>query len=432
MATLVDYKSVIDNIDKQATANLLVDLVNISSPTGEEREIAKYLVDRFQTIGLKGFLQEADEDRYNAVGIMEGDGTGLSLMFNGHLDTSFTGKEKVGVKGGWGLLPTPSSAAKAVTDGDRIYGLGATNMKGGIAAFTMAAEAIKKAGVSLRGDLILAGVIGEIIMAPIDEYKEAKLRGYTRGTQYLITHGITSDMAVVAEPTGSVIRLGHFGPQWVKISTYGVTANTVYAAEVVSPIDRMLSIIGVLKQWIPQYQDKVYNRYPHMKTKPAVRIAAINGGTPWRLARPAGICSIYVDIRTKQPPPELRREIMQLLHGLREEVRSEDPEFDFDVEFYLTQPGAEVAPDHELVKAADTAHQNIYHQEPQKLYGAIDSDASVLTHYGIPAINYGPRPSDPSTKTGGLEYQNINDVINVAKVFAILALDICNRRAAIA
>src|SRR3989338_11115168 len=79
--------------------------------------------------------------------------------------------------------------------------LGATNMKGGLAAFTMAAEAIKKAGVRLRGDLVVAGVIGEIIMAPVDEYKEAKLRGYTRGTHYLVTHGFSADMAVVAGGT---------------------------------------------------------------------------------------------------------------------------------------------------------------------------------------------------------------------------------------
>ena len=72
-------KSVLECIDREATAMLLTDLVNISSPTGEEGNIARYLVDRFEGIGLKAFLQEADEDRYNAVGMLEGDGTGLSL-----------------------------------------------------------------------------------------------------------------------------------------------------------------------------------------------------------------------------------------------------------------------------------------------------------------------------------------------------------------
>ncbi len=420
-------KSVLESVDREAAAKLLSDLVNISSPTGEERDIARYLADRFEAIGLKAFLQEADEDRYNAVGVLEGDGTGLSLMFNGHMDTTYTGREKVGSKAGWGLLPTVSTGARAVREGDRIYGLGATNMKGGIASFTLAAEAILKAGVKLRGDLVLAGVMGEIIMAPIDEYNEARLRGYTRGTHYLITHGVTADMAIVAEPTGSDIWLGHFGPQWVKISTFGVSANTAFAANVISPIDRMLRIISALKEWIPAYQEKIYNRYRYMETRPAIRISAIHGGAPWRLARPGGICSIYLDVRTKQPPADLKREIVRLLHGLREKVRGEDPEFEFDVEFYLTQPGSEIQSDHGLVKSIEAAHKTVTSKNPVKGYSAIDSDASVLTHYGVPAINYGP--SVPLTKSGGREYQNIEDIVNVAKVFALTAIDICNRPA---
>src|ERR1044071_212710 len=406
-----------------------MDLVNISSPTGEEAEIAKYLAGRFENAGLKATLQEADQDRFNAVGVLEGNGTGLSLLFDGHMDTTFTGREKVGIKGGFGLLPTVSSGAHAVMEGDRVYGLGATNMKGGLAAFTLAAEAIKKAGVRLLGDLTVAGVIGEIIMAAVDDFKEPKLRGYTRGTHYLVTHGFSADMAIVAEPTGSVVRLGHFGPQWVKISTYGITANTVYSGNVVNPIDRMLKVIGALKAWIPGYEEKIYNRYPNMKTKPVVRMSAIQGGTPWRLARPSGVCSLYLDIRTKQAPAELKRDIVQLLNGLKQDLGREDPEFDFDVEFYLTVPGAEIEPDHQLVKSVQSAHRGVYDQEPQSVYGAIDSDASVLTHFGIPAINYGPRPKDPATNTGGREYQNIDDVVSVAKVFALTALDICNRTA---
>ena len=139
-----ETSAVLELIDKQAAAKLLMDLVNISSPTGEEAEIAKYLAGRFENAGLKATLQEADQNRFNAVGVLEGNGTGLSLLFDGHMDTTFTGREKVGIKGGFGLLPTVSSGAHAVAEGDRIYGLGATNMKGGIAAFTMAAEAIKE------------------------------------------------------------------------------------------------------------------------------------------------------------------------------------------------------------------------------------------------------------------------------------------------
>src|SRR5687768_13952991 len=99
-------QSVLELIDKETVKELLVDLVDISSPTGEEADIGRYLHERFQSAGLKSFLQEADAERYNVVGMLEGEGTGLSLMFNGHLDTTFTGREKVGLKSGSGLLPT--------------------------------------------------------------------------------------------------------------------------------------------------------------------------------------------------------------------------------------------------------------------------------------------------------------------------------------
>ena len=426
---VTDTQSVLELIDKETVKKLLVDLVDISSPTGEEAAMARYLHERFQSVGLKSFLQEADAERYNVVGMVEGDGTGLSLMFNGHLDTTFTGREKIGLKSGSGLLPTASLGSKALVEGDRIYGLGSTNMKGGLAAFIIAAEAIKKAGLSLKGDLIVAGVIGEIIMAAVDEYQEARLRGYTRGTHYLVTHGVTADMAIVAEPTGCRIMLGHLGPQWVKISTYGVSVNTVEAEKMISAFDRMLRVMIGLKKWIPAYQEKMVNRYPDMKTRPALRIGGLNGGTPWRLARPAGICSVYLDIRTKQPAAELKREIKQFLNGLKDEARNEDPDFDADIDVYLSQPGAEVPENHDLVKVMERAHAAINQGPALKYHSAIDSDASVLTAFGIPAVNYGPRPLDTSTRVGAREYQNINDVVNAAKVFAVAAIDICNQTA---
>ncbi|HEY1371846.1 MAG TPA: hypothetical protein VGH50_05200, partial [Candidatus Binatia bacterium] len=74
-----ETQKVLDLIDKEAAAKLLIDLVNISSPTGEEGEIGKYLAGRYESAGLKTTLQEADQDRFNAVGVVEGDGTGLSL-----------------------------------------------------------------------------------------------------------------------------------------------------------------------------------------------------------------------------------------------------------------------------------------------------------------------------------------------------------------
>jgi acetylornithine deacetylase len=421
--------AVLAAIDPESTRQLLVDLVNIESPPGEEGAIANYLVERFRSAGLKAFLQEADANRPNAVGILEGQGDGLSLMLNGHLDTSHTGREAVGLKAGSGILPSPSSGSRAVQEGDRVYGLGAYNMKGGVAAMTVAAEAIRRAGVRLRGDLIVAGVVGEIVMAPVDEFSTPTLRGYTRGTHYLVTHGVTADMAIVGEPTGSNILLGHFGVHWVKVSTYGVSVNTAYSEGVRGPIDRMLRIIETLREWTPTYQERILAQYAHMRTRPVVRIAAIKGGAPWRLARPGGACSIYLDIRTPEPAHELKRALRQPLEALKARIQREDPEFDFDVDLYLTQPGAEIDPDHVLVRVLGDAYGAIHGDKAEMGYSAINSDASVLTHFEIPALNYGPSPDEKALTAGGREFQSVTEVVKAAQVYALVALDICNRPA---
>jgi acetylornithine deacetylase/succinyl-diaminopimelate desuccinylase-like protein len=68
------------------------DLVDISSPTGHEADVARFLVDYMHGIGLDARLQEISEGRYNALGELRGAGNGLKLLFNGHLDTSYSGK----------------------------------------------------------------------------------------------------------------------------------------------------------------------------------------------------------------------------------------------------------------------------------------------------------------------------------------------------
>src|SRR5713226_5721683 len=82
---------VLAQIDRDELAQLGCDLVNLPSPTGQEKAVAEFILDWFQANGLKAVKQEVEVDRPNAVGVLKGDGAGLSLGFNGHMDTSFTG-----------------------------------------------------------------------------------------------------------------------------------------------------------------------------------------------------------------------------------------------------------------------------------------------------------------------------------------------------
>src|SRR5215211_7235286 len=84
-------KQVLAQLDRDELAQLACDLTSIPSPTGQEKAIAEFILHWFETNGLKAVRQDVEVDRPNAVGVLKGDGTGLSLGFNGHTDTSYTG-----------------------------------------------------------------------------------------------------------------------------------------------------------------------------------------------------------------------------------------------------------------------------------------------------------------------------------------------------
>jgi len=131
---------ILAQIDRNELAQLGADLTSIPSPTGQEKAIGEFILNWFAANGLRAVRQDVEYDRPNAIGIVKGDGTGLSLGFNGHTDTSFTGTEEdrrmVAV-----MEPQSELAGKIV--GTKVQGLGISNMKGGVAAFMMAGKALQ-------------------------------------------------------------------------------------------------------------------------------------------------------------------------------------------------------------------------------------------------------------------------------------------------
>ena len=80
-------------IDRDRLADLALRLVSTPSFTGSEEEAARFMLDEFQSMGLKTQWQEVEDDRANVFGVWAGVGGGPTLMFNGHLDTSYSGRE---------------------------------------------------------------------------------------------------------------------------------------------------------------------------------------------------------------------------------------------------------------------------------------------------------------------------------------------------
>ena len=277
-------------IDKGRLKKLGMDLVDIWSPTGEESEIAHFLGERYESIGLASRLQEFETDRFNALGTLVGDGTGIEFLFCGHIDTSYSGKEP-GLPKLPAYQPNAWSETDPATGEEWIYGLGIYNMKGAIACYVEALNAIQDAGVKLKGNVTVGAVGGEIEMGAVDQYQGKHYRGGGCGACYLATHGGTADMAVIGEPSEMRVVLGHMGYVYHKITVYGTPAHTTYAHNAVNAILKMKKILDALERWAPKYREA----HPYGNSNANVNIAAIEGGWPWRCSRTPVFCnSIWI------------------------------------------------------------------------------------------------------------------------------------------
>src|SRR5258708_26144631 len=201
--------------------DLLIDLVNIPSATGKEIGVEHYLVERTRRSGMDTDLPLVDENRPNAVGHLRGCGDGLNLLFTGHMDTSYSGDEEH--LAGDGFKP------KAIFRDGWVWGLGASNMKSGLASALIAIEAIVKAGIALDGDISFGGVVGEIEKTAIEEFQGVEYSGHGVGSRHLVTHGVTADFAVLAEPTGMRISIANMGCIWLRITVGGTVAHSAMA-----------------------------------------------------------------------------------------------------------------------------------------------------------------------------------------------------------
>ena len=135
-------KAILGQIREDELVAMCSDVVNIPSPTGEELEMGRYIRAALEAAGLTVTWQEVEPGRANVLGLWEGTGNGKSLMFNGHMDTSNTGREEFLT--GIGYKP------KAIIKNGFIYGLGIYNMKGALVCYTQAIKALKRAGMKLK------------------------------------------------------------------------------------------------------------------------------------------------------------------------------------------------------------------------------------------------------------------------------------------
>jgi acetylornithine deacetylase len=393
-------------IDRARLVDLALRLVSTPSFTGSEQAAAELMRDELEGSGLQTQWQQVEDGRANVLATWAGAGGGPTLMFNGHLDTSYSGREP------W-LQGIPGFQPDGFERDGRIYGLGISNMKGAVACYVEAVRALRAAGVRLRGDVLIAAVAGEIEKTQQGDAQGAEFRGYAAGSRYLVGHGGAADMCILGEPTENRLVLAHFGSLWLRLSTRGPFVHTAFSEgrRDENSILRMRSVLDAVLEWLPRWEDEM----SYGDVRGVANVGAIEGGFGWRVSRTPHRTDLFLDLRVPPDVPmaDARRRALEF-------ARSVDG---VEAEVYVTAPGAQIGEDHPLVHALGEAHGEVFGSAPERDVTRWFSDASVLTRYGIATVNYGTSSGLPDAELG--ENLAIDGLVKTAEVYARAAMHVC-------
>ncbi len=415
-----DVRHILEAVDSDEIVGFAQDLMRMPSFVGAESGVARWLVAWMAERCLEAELQEVEPGRFNAIGRLRGSGGGKSLMLNGHMDIDPLAKD-------WKRDPwTP------VVEGNRLFGAGISNMKAGLAAILGAVSAIVRSGVQLPGDLLVAGVVGE-------------LQGGV-GTKYLVEHGPRPDMAIVTEPYGATnIVTVHTG--WAQAAVH-VLGNSRHISEKRFAIDAIQNASKAIEA-LDKIAFTVTPR-PDLPAVPAFLVGNIIGGLgrDYNLRGAnyvADFVTMICDIRFNhsQTLESVEADIRRTLDA----VRADDPAFEYELEIpppakyqvcYEYHRPYELPKGAYILDATLRAYRRVTGKDPDVAGGAIlpeapsasaastsyaADDTSHLMHAGIPCLLFGPggyydRPNSDM-------YTIIPEMETVAKVLGVVAADVC-------
>jgi len=406
---------VLESIDSRELVEMAGALIRIPSFKTEETPVALFLEEFFRRRGYDVDLQEIEPGRFQTIASLRGTGGGASLMLNGHTDINALTRR-------WRRDPcTPS------LEGDRLYGHGVQNMKGGLASIIMTAEAVRRSGTRLPGDLVVACVAGETQGG--------------EGTHYLMQSGLRTDAAVVAEPFGADnLVTVHSGIVHMAIHAYGVTGHVGRLEGTVNAVQKMTAMIQAL-----QHVEFRHTPRPDLPAFPRLNVGSILGGRgqDYVLVEPPyvpDLCTILVDVHFV--PGQTVDGIVADIRRALEPLAARDPELRYEIEIpppasfkgrrRLVMDPFDVPTDAPIVQAVARGYRAVTGQEPKAIgtvlphsYSA--DDTCHLWKAGIPCLLYGP-----ATIRGNADEDDacvlVSEMEKVTRVLAATAVDVCRRK----
>ena len=379
------------SIDRDALVSLLQSLVRIDSrnpgldPDGPgEFEIARFVSGLLGSWGWDAEFHELGERRANVVARRPGVGGGPSLMINVHLDT-------VGVGG----MPAPFSGDHR--DG-KVFGRGAQDTKGGMAAVLAVAQAIAEEDLRLDGDLVLAFVA--------DEEHESI------GTAALL-ESVRTDAAIVIEPSDLDVVIGHRGFGIFRVETHGRMAH---GGRPDLGVDANLHMGQVLVEL-----DRLRREWSTTRVHPALgpaslHVPVLEGGR--HLFVYADAC--HADVECRSIPGQTREETQKDLQAALGRVRERVTEFEATVQLVLWRPPYEIDPQKPLVRTALAAVEEITGRPGRLEHHGWWEDSGLLGEVGTEAVILGPTGGGLHTEE---EWVDVDSVVHLAGILRRIVLE---------
>lgn len=420
------YAAACARLDAERLKRLLLELIDIPSPTGAERAASEFVAARMcERLGAHAFYQPIGKDTGNAVGELRGSGNGATLLLYAPIDTHLEGDPARDLP--WaGPVMRADMIAQGFADGDLVFGLGAANPKAMVATLIEIASALKEAEVPLIGDLQVGFAGGGMPVNVADR----RNFGMSDGVYHLLTRGVAPDFAIIMKPVPrvyaeepgmcwfKVVVRGTLGYAGIPRGTAGYRGSIVPAARLIEEIEA----------WLPTYTA----RNTAGEIAPEGHLAAMRAGWPDKPAFPSAAAEIYVDLRCnpRTSPAAVKAQFAAALGA----IRARHPAIDFDFEMIGACPGGMTDPANWIIQSARRGWERVHeraHGDPPKLSG--QTDGALIRRLGIPCARIGfpspPKqcPAEFREGLGGMGVVSIADLVKTARAIMYAVVDTLTR-----
>jgi len=385
-------KRIMDKVDKQWLAEQTLAMVEIPSVTMEEAEVCRYYATQLRALGLDTDAREVTADRSNLYACIPGSGGGNTLMLNGHLDTIPVG-----------------NCTLVRREGNRIYGRGAADMKGGMAAMLGAAKALLEAGVRLKGNLWLTAVVGH-------EEPEAEKDGPLALIEDMKQGRVSCDRIMIGEGADElwVMSMGSMVFTITLDSDRGGMHTTHVSFE-----ENPIRYVGDLICRITALQQELNAGTTHGLAGPErIDLGIVQAGdyfnrTPVR-------CTLTGTRRWG--PGRTSTGVLSELHNLTAPI-AHAGKLALSVDMVHQREPFETSGGDPAVLAAAEAHRVVTKKRCSVVGKRIVGDANLYVNQGeVPAFYYGP---SNETSHSDNEWVSIDNIEQAAKVYALTAALYC-------